>query len=50
MLADTIEGYRQKEESLISEFLVSFNFPGLDKLLSKKGGIVQWVERRFPRK
>ncbi|XP_031123849.1 D-cysteine desulfhydrase 2, mitochondrial isoform X1 [Ipomoea triloba] len=50
MLADTIEGYRQKEKSLISEFRVSFNLPDLDQLLSKGRGVVHWVERSLPRK
>ncbi|CAH9117386.1 unnamed protein product [Cuscuta europaea] len=50
MLADTIEGYRKKEESLISEFCLTFNFPNPDQLLRKgRDGIVHWVERLAPR-
>ncbi|CAH9132009.1 unnamed protein product [Cuscuta epithymum] len=51
MLADTIEGYRKKEESLISEFCLTFNFPNPDQFLRKgRDGIVHWVERLAPRK
>ncbi|XP_071688625.1 D-cysteine desulfhydrase 2, mitochondrial [Rutidosis leptorrhynchoides] len=44
MLADTIEGYRKQEESLISELCRCFD------LRIKHTGIVNWVERRHPRK
>ncbi|VFQ95607.1 unnamed protein product [Cuscuta campestris] len=50
MLADTIEGYREKEKSLVSEFHESFNVLNLDQLLSKRVRIVRWVKRIFPRK
>ncbi|KAF5778181.1 putative D-cysteine desulfhydrase [Helianthus annuus] len=44
MLADTIEGYKKKEESLISELCLSFNLPMMHN------GLVNWVERQHPRK
>lgn len=44
MLADTIEGYKQKEQSLISEFCRCFDLPMMHK------GLVNWVERQNPRK
>ncbi|KAL3656052.1 hypothetical protein CASFOL_000448 [Castilleja foliolosa] len=46
MLADKIDGYRKKEQNLISEFLETFT-------LSSSGvnaGLVRWVERSLPRK
>ncbi|KAF7839869.1 D-cysteine desulfhydrase 2, mitochondrial isoform X1 [Senna tora] len=50
MLADTIDGYRQKEECLISEFkkhYAQFIDHGVNKA---DGRIVHWVERCRPRK
>ncbi|KAI3467627.1 hypothetical protein Pfo_024290 [Paulownia fortunei] len=50
MLADKIDGYKKKERNLISEFLgSSTSAVGLD-LSGGSAGIVQWVERRLPRK
>uniref|UniRef100_A0A803PH46 D-cysteine desulfhydrase n=1 Tax=Cannabis sativa TaxID=3483 RepID=A0A803PH46_CANSA len=52
MLADTIEGYRQQEKHLISNFKRHFDLEsigiGLDDIL--ENGIVDWVERHNPRK
>ncbi|XP_031263883.1 D-cysteine desulfhydrase 2, mitochondrial [Pistacia vera] len=51
MLADTIDGYRQHEERLISEFQKIFGFLLDDNTLNKvDGGIVHWAERCQPRK
>ena len=51
MLADTVQGYRQQEKRLISNFKRHFGFNfvenGLDDI---EDGIVHWVERRHPRK
>ncbi|KAK9060226.1 hypothetical protein SSX86_020930 [Deinandra increscens subsp. villosa] len=44
MLADTIEGYKKKEQSLISELCRCFDLPMMHT------GIVNWVERQHPRK
>lgn len=51
MLADKIEGYKRKEQNLISEFLTSYtsSAEGIAPC-EGNGGIVQWVERRAPRK
>ncbi|KAJ0095212.1 hypothetical protein Patl1_16803 [Pistacia atlantica] len=51
MLADTIDGYRQHEERLISEFQKIFGFLLDDNSLNNvDGGIVHWAERCQPRK
>ncbi|XP_068657271.1 D-cysteine desulfhydrase 2, mitochondrial isoform X2 [Aristolochia californica] len=49
MLADTIEGYKRQEQHLISEFKRLY---GLEYLTVNgvAGGIVQWVQRIYPRK
>ncbi|KAL8241643.1 hypothetical protein R6Q59_011945 [Mikania micrantha] len=44
MLADTIEGYKKKEQSLISEFCRCFDLPMMHN------GLVNWVKRQHPRK
>ncbi|XP_024989621.1 D-cysteine desulfhydrase 2, mitochondrial [Cynara cardunculus var. scolymus] len=44
MLADTIEGYRKQEEHLISELCRCYDVP------TTRSGLVNWVERRHPRK
>ncbi|KAK6802641.1 hypothetical protein RDI58_000423 [Solanum bulbocastanum] len=51
MLADTIDGYQKKEESLISEFRRCFTLH-LDEqmLIGLEPGLVHWVERSSPRK
>lgn len=51
MLADKIDGYKRKEQNLISEFLRSYTSCA-GRLAPHEGdaGIVQWVERRLPRK
>lgn len=51
MLADTIDGYQKKEESLISEFHRCFTLQ-LDEQVQTglEGGLVHWVERSSPRK
>lgn len=51
MLADKIDGYKRKEQNLISEFLGSYTSCA-GGVASHEGdvGIVQWVERRVPRK
>lgn len=51
MLADTIDGYRQHEARLISEFQKIFGFLLEDNSLNKvDGGVVHWAERCQPRK
>ncbi|XP_057776829.1 D-cysteine desulfhydrase 2, mitochondrial isoform X2 [Salvia miltiorrhiza] len=51
MLADKIEGYKRKEKNLISEFLrIYTSSPEVIAPCEGIGGIVQWVERRIPRK
>ncbi|CAM8955009.1 unnamed protein product [Rhodiola kirilowii] len=51
MLADSMDGYRKKEKELISDFKQQFGLPATDSVLDKiDGGIVQWVERGYPRK
>lgn len=54
MLADKIEGYKRKEQSLISEFLRGYTSSPHQVLApsggGNGGGIVQWVDRRAPRK
>ncbi|CAM8947606.1 unnamed protein product [Rhodiola kirilowii] len=51
MLADSMDGYRKKEKELILDFKRQFGFPATDSVLDKiDGGIVQWVERGYPRK
>ncbi|KAG6426755.1 hypothetical protein SASPL_110988 [Salvia splendens] len=53
MLADKIEGYKRKEQSLISEFLRGYTSSPHQVLAPSEGGnggIVQWVDRRAPRK
>ncbi|XP_076883065.1 D-cysteine desulfhydrase 2, mitochondrial-like [Bidens hawaiensis] len=44
MLADTVEGYKKKEQSLISELCQCFDLPMMHNEL------VNWVERQHPRK
>ncbi|XP_027774569.1 D-cysteine desulfhydrase 2, mitochondrial isoform X2 [Solanum pennellii] len=51
MLADTIDGYRKKEESLISEFRRCFTLHLDEQMLTGlEPGLVHWVERSSPRK
>lgn len=51
MLADTIDGYRQKEKHLFSSFKNHFGSHFIDSGLNKiDGEIVHWVERCHPRK
>ncbi|XP_019249356.1 PREDICTED: D-cysteine desulfhydrase 2, mitochondrial isoform X2 [Nicotiana attenuata] len=51
MLADTIDGYQKKEESLISEFRKCFTLHlGEQALSGLEPGLVQWAERSSPRK
>lgn len=51
MLADTIDGYREQEKRLISDFKRCCALNLTDHLLDKLGGdIVHWVERIHPRK
>lgn len=51
MLADTIDGYREQEKRLISDFKRCCAFNLADNVLDKlDGGIVHWVERTHPRK
>ncbi|KAL6567873.1 hypothetical protein OROGR_001541 [Orobanche gracilis] len=50
MLADKIDGYRKREQKLISEFLRIPTFSSVGRALSGvNAGIVQWVERCLPR-
>ncbi|XP_076898066.1 D-cysteine desulfhydrase 2, mitochondrial-like [Bidens hawaiensis] len=44
MLADTVEGYKKKEQSLMSELCQCFDLPMMHN------GLVNWVERQHPRK
>lgn len=51
MLADTIDGYREQEKRLISEFKRCCALHLTDHALDKvDSGIVHWVERSHPRK
>ncbi|XP_057949403.1 D-cysteine desulfhydrase 2, mitochondrial isoform X2 [Malania oleifera] len=51
MLADTIDGYKQQEKRLISDFKrCSASHLIRQELNRVDGGIVHWVERRHPRK
>lgn len=51
MLAETIEGYRKKEESLMFEFRKICDSPAIDLTLSGANTeVVHWAERRCPRK
>ncbi|KAG8365995.1 hypothetical protein BUALT_Bualt17G0030000 [Buddleja alternifolia] len=51
MLADKVDGYKKKEQSLIFEFLESSTISGFAPGPSGvNGGIVHWVERSLPRK
>ncbi|KAL1336536.1 hypothetical protein HN51_030893 [Arachis hypogaea] len=50
MLADKIDGYKQQEERLISEFQNHFNVQFSDHNINEDGGIVYWVERGRPRR
>lgn len=51
MLADTIDAYRQREKSLISDFRTRFGFHLIDHCLNEvNGGVIDWVERQHPRK
>lgn len=51
MLADSVEGYRNKEQSLISEFRKICESPEIDlRLNGANNEVVHWVERSCPRK
>lgn len=51
MLADKIDGYRQHEKNLISEFKGLFGFLlSIKKLNEPDCGVVNWVERHRPRR
>ncbi|XP_047255180.1 D-cysteine desulfhydrase 2, mitochondrial isoform X5 [Capsicum annuum] len=51
ILADTIDGYQKKEETLISEFRRCFTLQCSEQTLTgSEPGLVHWVERRSPRK
>lgn len=51
MLADTIEGYKEKERCLISDFRRIYQFEFLEQTVGKSSdSIVHWVERIHPRK
>lgn len=51
MLADKIEGYRQQEGRLISEFKKHFNAQFSDHNVNREdAGIVHWVEHGRPRR
>ncbi|CAN4092524.1 unnamed protein product [Withania somnifera] len=51
MLADTIDGYQKKEESLICEFRRCFTLHLSEQVLTGfEPGLVHWVERSSPRK
>lgn len=51
MLADKIDGYKRKEQNLISEFRRSHtSFAVGAAPCEGNAGIVQWVERSLPRK
>ncbi|XP_015894502.1 D-cysteine desulfhydrase 2, mitochondrial [Ziziphus jujuba] len=51
MLAHTVDGYRQQEKRLISNFKRHFGFRFVDSPLNEiDDGIVHWVERCRPRK
>ena len=51
MLADTVDGYKQQERRLVSDFKRCFGFHLIDHSLNEVDhGIVKWVERCHPRK
>ncbi|KAI5679289.1 hypothetical protein M9H77_10239 [Catharanthus roseus] len=51
MLADTLEGYRKREEHLISKFHKVGKPPAVEKALGgAKDKVVNWVDRSSPRK
>ena len=51
MLADTVDGYRQHEKRLISDFRRHFGFPLVESGLNETvDSVVHWVERCRPRK
>ncbi|KAK9113571.1 hypothetical protein Syun_020368 [Stephania yunnanensis] len=50
MLADTLEGYKQQEKRLISDFMEHYNLHFAHDMLNEADGIVHWVERVHPRK
>lgn len=51
MLADTVDGYKQQEKRLISNFKRHFDFHVVDSGLNEIDcGIVHWIERWRPRK
>ncbi|CAA0814112.1 D-cysteine desulfhydrase 2- mitochondrial [Striga hermonthica] len=53
MLVDKIDGYRRKEQNLISEFLESTTFSSFNSTSTLSGvntGLVQWVQHNSPRK
>ncbi|KAL8534295.1 hypothetical protein ACS0TY_010343 [Phlomoides rotata] len=51
MLADKIDGYKRKEQNLITQFLTSYTScaVGLNRCV-ENAGIVQWLERSSPRR
>lgn len=51
MLADTVDGYKQQERRLVSDFKRCFGFHLIDHGLNEVDrGIVKWVDRCHPRK
>lgn len=51
MLADTVDGYRNQEKQLISDFKRCFCFDIIDELLNGVDhALVHWVERSKSRK
>ncbi|XP_022151787.1 D-cysteine desulfhydrase 2, mitochondrial isoform X2 [Momordica charantia] len=50
MLADKIDGYKQQEKRLISEFRKYFGYPADLGNNVVNGAVVNWVERFHPRK
>lgn len=51
MLADTVEGYRKREEHLISKFHKVGKPPAVEKAVGgAKDKVVNWVDRSSPRK
>ncbi|KAF5450182.1 hypothetical protein F2P56_030553 [Juglans regia] len=51
MLADTIDGYKQQERRLVSDFKRCFSFHLTDHSLNEvDSGMVNWVQRFHPRK
>ncbi|KAG2708040.1 hypothetical protein I3843_05G157700 [Carya illinoinensis] len=51
MLADTMDGYKQQERRLVSDFKRCFSFHLTDHSLNEENsGMVNWVQRFHPRK